>query len=496
MNEISFVDTTLRDGHQSLWAEGMTTGMMLPIAERMDQAGFESMELISGSHLKKCVRELKEDPWERVRLVARRITKTPLRVIAGRVKTFEFNPLSMYRLFMERMAANGIRQARISEEWNDFSGWKRKVQVAREVGLEPVVNLIFSVSPKHTDEYYAQKTREAASLGVPRLCLKDPGGLLTPERIRSLVPVIFENCNGIPVELHTHCTTGLGPLCCLEAIKLGVKTINTAIPPLANSSSNPSVFNVARNARALGYTAAIDEEVIKPVAEHFTFIAKREGLPIGMPVEYDYSQYLHQVPGGMISNLGHQLRLVGLGDRLGEALEEAVRVRADFGYPIMVTPLSQFVGSQAAINVIVGERYKEATDQVIKYALGQCGQEGSSSMDPNVKDKILSRPRARELARWEPQEPSVHEMRQKLGGPGVSDEELLLRWLLTKDEIETMRAAGAPKEYLSARQPVVALIEELAKRSSVSQIRIQRPDLSLTLEKRPDGSKGPSTTDR
>jgi oxaloacetate decarboxylase (Na+ extruding) subunit alpha len=489
MNEIQFVDTTLRDGHQSLWAEGMTTGMMLPVAERLDQAGFEAMELISGSHLKKCVRELKEDPWERVRLVAKRITKTPLRVIAGRVNTFGFNPLSMYRVFMERMAANGIRQARISEEWNDFSGWERKVRVAREVGLEPIINIIFSVSPKHTDEYFARKTREAAALALPRLCLKDPGGLLTPERTRALVPLMAQNSNGIPIELHTHCTTGLGPLCCVEAIKLGIKTINTAIPPLANSSSNPSVFNVARNARALGYTPVIDEEAIKPVVEHFAAIAKRERFPIGVPVEYDYSQYLHQVPGGMISNLGHQLRVVGLGDRLEEALEEAVRVRADLGYPIMVTPLSQFVGSQAAINVIVGERYKEVTDQIIKYALGQAGEEGSLSMDANVKDKILSRPRAKELARWEPYEPSVQEMRQKLGGAGVSDEELLLRWLLTKDEIEAMRAAGPPRAYLSESPPLVAFIEDLSKRSTCRRIHIRRPGLSLTLEKRGAGHK-------
>lgn len=495
MNEINFVDTTLRDGHQSLWAEGMTTGMMLPIAERMDQVGFEAMELISGSHLKKCVRELKEDPWERVRLVAKRITKTPLRVIAGRVKTFEFNPLSMYRLFLERMVANGIKQARISEEWNDLPGWERKVRVAREVGLEPIVNIIFSVSPKHTDEYFARKTREAASLGVPRLCLKDPGGLLTPERTRALVPLMFQNCKGIPVELHTHCTTGLGPLCCLEAIKLGVKTINTAIPPLANAASNPSVFNVARNAGALGYTPAIDEGLIKPVAEHFAFVAKREGFPVGMPVEYDYSQYLHQVPGGMISNLGHQLRQVGLGDRLEQALEEAVQVRADLGYPIMVTPLSQFVGSQAAINVIIGERYKEVTDQVIKYALGHAGKEGSASMDPNVKDKILNRPRAKELARWEPYEPSLQEMRRKLGGAGVSDEELLLRWLLTQDEIESMRAAGPAKAYPSAAQPLVAWIEDLVKRSDYRQIRIRKPGLSLTLE-RSGGSRGPSSVSR
>jgi len=345
MDTIRFVDTTLRDGHQSLWAENMTTGMMLPIAKRMDDAGFEGIELISGSHLKKTVRELKEDPWERVRLVSQQITKTPLRVIAGRVNTFEYNPPSMYWLFIERMFANGIREARISDEWNDYEGWKFRVGVAHAIGMKVILNLIYSVSPKHSDEYFAERTRQAASLKPYRLCLKDPGGLLTPERMQTLVPIIFHNANGIPVELHTHCTTGLGPLCCLEGMKLGIRSINTALPPLADDSSNPSLFNVAKNALSLGYETEIDEEVLKPVSKHFTAIAKREGFTIGAPVEYDFSQYQHQVPGGMLSNLRHQLRKVGLEHRFPEALEETIRVRAEFGYPIMVTPLSQFVGS-------------------------------------------------------------------------------------------------------------------------------------------------------
>lgn len=481
MNEVKFVDTTLRDGHQSLWAEGMTTGMMLPIAQRMDEAGFEAIELISSSHLKKCVRELKEDPWERVRLLAGRIKKTPLRLIAGRVNTFEITPHSVYRLFIERMAANGMRQARISCEWNDPANWLRKVQCAHDYGMETIVNLIYSVSPKHTDEYYARKAREAASLKPFRLCLKDPGGLLTPERTRALVPLIAENGGGIPLELHTHCTTGLGGLCALEAIKLGVKSVNTAIPPLAEASSNPSLFNVAKNARALGYATAVDEEALQPVAEHFTVVARREGFPIGAPVEYDYSQYLHQVPGGMVSNLRHQLRRVGMEEKVEEALEEASRVRAEFGFPIMVTPLSQFVGSQAAINVIVGERYKEVTDQTIQYALGLWGEEGASSMDPGVKDKILNRSRARELAKWVPPEPSLQEVRNKIGGADVSDDELLLRWLLHKEEIDAMRAAGPPKEYSSARHPLIALIEELSARADLNEIRVEKPGLSLKL---------------
>ena len=484
MDTIRFVDTTLRDGHQSLWAENMTTGMMLPIAKRLDQAGFEGIELISGSHLKKTVRELKDDPWERVRLVAKEITKTPLRVIAGRVNTFEYNPPSMYRLFMERMAANGIREARISEEWNEFSGWKFKVGVAHDVGMRAIINLIYSVSPKHTDEYFAERTRQAASLKPYRLCLKDPGGLLTPERMQALVPIIFKNANGIPIELHTHCTTGLGPLCCLEAMKLGIRSLNTAIPPLADDTSNPSLFNVAKNARALGYKTEIDEEVLKPVLQHFTAIAKREGFTIGAPVEYDYSQYLHQVPGGMLSNLRHQLRKVGMEHKFPEALEEAIRVRAEFGYPIMVTPLSQYVGSQAAINVIVGERYKEVTDQVIKYALGHTGAEGARDMDPTVKEKILDRPRAKEWAQWKPEDITVEEMRRRLDATGVSDEDLLLRWIIGKEDIDAMRANPRPLEYLNSEQPLVNLLQELSKRAEYSQIHVRKPGLLITLEKR------------
>jgi oxaloacetate decarboxylase alpha subunit len=389
----------------------------------------------------------------------------------------------MYRLFMERMAANGIREARISEEWNELEGWTWKIAVARDVGINPVPNIIYSVSPKHTDDYFAERTRQAASLKVNRLCLKDPGGLLTPERVQTLVPIMFANANGIPIELHTHCTTGLGPLCCLEAVKLGIKIVNTALPPLADGSSNPSLFNVARNLRALGYRTLIDEEILKPVSEHFTQIAKREGFPIGEPVEYDYSQYQHQVPGGMISNLRFQLRKVGVEHKIDEALRETMRVRAELGYPIMVTPLSQFVGSQAAINVIVGERYKEVTDQIIQYALGYWGREGAQLMDPEIKTKILDRPRAREWAAFQPPEPSIAEIRKKMNAEHVSDEELLLRWNLSVDEIQTMRAAGAPKEYLTSRQPLVNLIDALSKRKGYRQIVIQKGDMLVSLNR-------------
>ena len=491
MSEVKFVDTTLRDGQASLWAENMRTGMMLAVAERMDQAGFQAIELIASSHLKKCVRELREDPFQRMRLVAQKIRKTPLRAIgAERISAFELTPDSVVDLWFERLVANGMRQLRISDPANDPLGWHKSVQRAKRVGLGTVLNLIFSVSPKHTDTYYARKAREAAALHPDTICLKDPGGLLTPERTASLVEVIQKNAPGFAIELHVHCTTGLGPLCALEAIKLGVDIVDTSVPPLANASSNPSVFNVAQNARSLGYSPLVDLEALQPVAKNLTFIAKRENFPMGAPVEYDYSQYVHQVPGGMISNLRFQLNNIGMLHRLDEVLEEAVHVRADLGYPIMVTPFSQFVGSQAAINVIKGERYLEVIDQVIQYALGFWGEEAASEVSANTKEKILARPRAKEFAGWRPPQPTIEEVRNKLGGAGFGDDELLMRYVVGKDDVDALKSASGPKQYLSASHPLVTLIQELSGRADCSQIYVHKPGLSLTLAKRE--AAGPS----
>lgn len=482
MNEIHFVDTTIRDGQASLWAEHMTTGMMLSVASQMEAAGFDAIELIAGSHFKKCVRELREDPWERIRLVAQHIKKTPLRAIgADKVNSMELTPSSISKLWLERLRANGIRQMRISDPGNDASLWRKYVQYARSAGLLPILNVIYSISPKHTDAYYATKAHEAAMLKVPFICLKDPGGLLTPERTRTLIKVISENANGIPLEIHSHCTTGLAPLCYLEAVKMGVKILHTAIPPLANASSNPSVFNMLNNLKVMGYTTRIKDAVLKPVSKQLTFIAKREGLPIGSPVEYDCAQYLHQIPGGMISNLRHQLGTVKMEHRLQDVLEEVIKVRAELGYPIMVTPFSQFVGTQATINVILGKRYEQVSDQVIQYTLGFWGEEAVAPIDPDIKDKILSRPQAKEFSNWDPPQPTIQEIRKQLGGPSLSDDELLLRYTVGNEDVEAMKRAGLRKEYLSTRQPLVMLIQELAQRTDCKQIHIQKGEMSLTL---------------
>ncbi len=466
----------------SLSASNKTTTMMLPIIENQDRAGYISLELTSSSYFKKMVRELKEDPWQRIRQVASRLPNTPLRIMTSRINTFNYDPPSMFRRFLQLIGEAGIREIRLLDPWNEVEGFRWRVELARECGLEPILSVTYSVSPRHTDAHFAERIRAAAAMPVKRLCLKDPGGLLTPERARSLIPVFMEAAGKIPVELHVHCTTGLGPLVALEAIKLGVYSVDTCIPPLANASSNPSIFNVAANARALGVEPLIDEAELHPVARHLTEVAERHGFPIGAPVQYDHSQFLHQIPGGMISNLRHQLGLVGLGDKMDEALAETARVRAEFGYPIMVTPLSQFVGSQAAINVILGERYKEVTDQSIEYAMGRWGAEATQVMDADVRDRILDRPRAREIGEVVEPDPSLEEMRDKFGAPGMSDEDMLLCWLTSREDLEAMRAASHPDGQLSARQPLTRLIEALSEREDCARIHIQKPGLSLIME--------------
>jgi oxaloacetate decarboxylase alpha subunit len=487
MNEIRFVDTTLRDGRLSLWASNMRTDTMLPVAEQIDRAGFEAIEIMSSAFYKKCVRDLKEDPWERLRLMSKRVKKTPLRTIRSRsMLAFQISPPVVTEHWLERLAANGLTEIRTSDPSNTASFWAEAVRAAQRVGLKTILNIIYSISPKHTDEYFIQRTREAAKLDVYRICLKDPGGLLTPEATRRLVPLILHEAKGKPVEFHTHCNTGLGALCCLEAIKLGILSINTAIPPLADASSNPSLFNVAMNARALGYPTAVDEEVLKPVRDHFTAIARQEHLPVGKPLEYDAFHPLHQVPGGMISNFRFQLANIGKLDRLGAVLEEAADVRAELGYPIMVTPYSQFVGVQAAINVMVGERYQEVTDEMLLYALGFWGEEEAQSIEPNLRDRLLGRPRAKELAAVKPLGISLKEFRGKFAG--ANDDEKLLHYFAGADAVATMKAAGPLIGYASAATTLVSLTKTLSKRSDSRQIYIQTGGIKLRLEKRGAGT--------
>ncbi len=481
MKRITFVDTTLRDAHQSLWNGQMTTAMMLPIAAEIDKVGFESLDFMALISMDWCVRNQQENPWERVRLMARAMPNTPL-IVGGVLRNFGTVPDSVTEFWAMKIAEAGARRIRINDPCHDLSEIKKAIKWSQNAGLTTMVALIYSYSPVHTDEYYARKALEIAKAGADRIFIKDVGGLLTPERTRSLVPAVLKRIDGIPLELHAHCTTGLAPLCYVEAMQKGVVCLHTAVAPLANGPSQPSIDNVLANARRLGLTAEVNQEALQAMGEHFRYVAQRDGLPQGVPMEYDLFQYEHQVPGGMMSNYRAELARRGIEHRLTELLEEITRIRKELGYPIMVTPLSQYIGAQAILNLSTEERYAVLTDEMIKYVLGHYG-ELAAPVDEAVRQKIMKMPRTQELLHWEPPHASLEEVRADFG-PNLSDEEFLLRALSSNQQAVDDVLAQGPRAYDYPRgdKPVLALIQELTQRKDRFCIHIEKGDFSLTLQ--------------
>jgi oxaloacetate decarboxylase alpha subunit len=393
------------------------------------------------------IRWHKENPWEKIRLIRKAVTRTPLsfggtgRRFMGWRRVSE----SVMMRALELLVASGIKRFWFLESSFDVSLTLRQAELMKKAGAEELaVALPYTISPVHNNEFYARKAAEiAASPHVDGLYLKDPGGLLTPDSVRSLVPVLQKSIRGLPLEIHSHCNTGLAPLVYLEAIEMGIRTVHTSISPLANGPSQPATENVLRNIRHLGYSASLDEKALEAMAAHFRDIAEKTGRATGAPVEYDVYYYQHQVPGGMLTTLKRQLAEQNMGHRLGEVLEEIIRVRRELGYPVMVTPFSQFVGSQATMNVISGKRYSQVPTQLIEYAAGKYG-DPPAPIDSDVLDRIKSQPQAKGIMSAEQEEPSMEEVRKKMGA-GLSDEELLMRLALPAKEVDDMLAAGPIK---------------------------------------------------
>ena len=485
-DKIDFVDTTLRDAQASLWGEKMNTAMMVKAASMMSHAGFKAIDATAISHFEFAVRYHRENPWERMRILSSLIPNTPLSIMTGTKSLTLFKIVAgpILSLWFERLAANGIKRIQTMEPSNIMEDIAGGVRYAKSAGLEVVVALTYSLSPFHTDEYFSQKTRDIVRLSPDAIYLKDPGGLLTPERIRTLIPAIQGYLDGLPLELHSHCTTGLAPLCYLEAMKLGVKTFHTAIPPLANGSSQPSIENIIENASYLGYVSDVDNGAIRACASHFLNVARAEGLPIGAPLEYQVRQYDHQVPGGVISNLRRQLAELGLEDRLPEVLEEAAVVRKELGYPIMVTPFSQYVVTQAAINVTQEERYKAITDELIHFALGHWGKQ-DFTIDENLMDRINNYPRTKELVKWIPEELTIEDLRNQFGNC-FTDDELLLLVLCNESDFMAMRNAGPVNtEYLynDESDSIKYFISKMLEANKIKSIEVKQFDCHLSIKR-------------
>ncbi len=494
--QVGFVDTTFRDGSQSLWAMGMRSGMMAAVAEDLDQAGFDVIEVPGNSiHFKKLIRDLKENPWDLMRVLANKMPHTPKSCMGSNFNLNPFGtatPPALGKLFWTLQAEIGaINRLQLTSNTADqiTRVFPTFIPFLKGLGIKAACALSYSISPRHTDESYIQKTKALVPLKPDVIYLKDQGGLLTIDRIRTLIPAIVDNADGIPFELHSHCTTGLAPSVYAEAIKLGVTVLHTGVPPLADGSAQPSVLNVANNARLLGYAPKVDEKLLRSISGRLHAFAQQDGMPIGQPLPYDCMQYIHQIPGGVISNLKFQLAELRLQHRLQEVIEECVTIHRELGYPIMITPYSQFVSTQAALNVATGERYKVVVDELIRFAQGVYGEDsGYLWMDENLKDRFASSSRAKELALLDdrpPDQRSMEELRASLGGAGISDEELIMRSIMQGTrEIDAMRAAGAPKRYFTSDMPVVALLEQLNKQSKVRYVSIQRGSETVVLQRR------------
>ena len=481
MSEVRIIDTTLRDAHQCLWATRMTTAMMLPVAERMDRAGMEAIDLMSAIQFDVSVRYLKEDPWQRLRLLRQRVTHTRLQsaMRSKSLLSFDVQADDINDLWLECLAKNGIRRLRAIDALSDLDNIVDILIRAKQLGMQSVGSVVFCESPVHTDAFYAKKTKELIKrANIDVMMIKDPGGLLTPDRIRTLVPALLKVTGKVPLELHSHCMTGLAPLVYLEAVKLGVTQIQTSIAPLANGPAQPATQTIARNLRSMGYTVNIDDALINEVSDHFSRVAKNEGLPIGVPMEYDQFHYQHQIPGGMLTNMKFQLQQAGLMHKLDAVLEETARVFTELGWPAMVTPFSQLVATQAVLNVVGGERYKTVPNEIKKYALGYYGKP-LAPVQPDVLDRIISNGSSYIALTPVPLEPAVPAMRKKY--PNMSDEERLLRHLYAGTQVDDMLAAGAMRTEYSFDKPIVHLLKELAKRPRAGRIFIEKGDLRLEM---------------
>jgi oxaloacetate decarboxylase alpha subunit len=425
--EIQYVDQSIRDAQQSLWGNMMTTDMILPIAPVMDQVGYRAIGFSGGRAGMVATRKLGESIFERCRTLSKKIVKTPLRSSVSHWSIFGFylEPLAANELWIKHMVACGIKSFWFCNYQQVLDRETHLARVAKAEGAEVVGGIMYTLSPVHTDELWAKKTKKLVEAGsIDRIMMEDAGGVLTPERTHTLIPAMQKESQGIPIEFHSHCNLGMAPACCVEAIQAGIRTLHTAVSPLANGSSMPSTENTRKNAHYLGYTDNLDTEALNTVSDYFRKLAEDKGLRLGIPVEYDVSLYWHQIPGGMMGTMRNQLAEIKQEHRMAEVQQEAGQVRKELGYPVMATPYSQLVGAQALFNVTAGERYKIVSDEVIRYFLGHYG-EPDGPVDENIKDKILSSLKAKKWMNWKEPEVTIEDLRQL--EPGLPDDKLLLK---------------------------------------------------------------------
>ncbi len=429
MRKVGFTETVLRDANQSLIATRLPYSKFEPILETMDKAGYYSAEVWGGATFDVCLRYLQEDPWDRLRKIRAKMPNTKLQMLlrGQNILGYKHYPDDVVRKFVEYSIKNGIDIIRIFDALNDARNLKVAIEETVKRGGHASGTICFTTSPVHTLEKNVQMVKELKEMGVKSICIKDMAGIMGPKESYDLVSAIKDAVPELPLVIHTHCTTGLAFMTCLKGVEAGADVLDTAISSFSGGTAQPATETLAYALRSLGYQVDLDDKALTKMADFFKgvradFIKDGTLNPISMATDTQCLNY--QIPGGMLSNLISQLKMMNALDRLDEALAETPKVRADLGYPPLVTPTSQMVGSQAVQNVLSGGRYKVVGKEIKAYCRGEYGRT-PAPLAHEIQKKILGDTPVVEGRFADSLAPEFEKTKKELGATAKSDEDVL-----------------------------------------------------------------------
>ncbi|AGL02021.1 acetyl-CoA carboxylase biotin carboxyl carrier protein [Desulfoscipio gibsoniae] len=446
MAKVKITDTTLRDGHQSLWATRMSIKDMLPIVEKLDMVGYHSLEVWGGATFDVCLRYLNEDPWERLRTLKRYIKRTPLQMLlrGQSLVGYQHYPDDVVEAFVFKMVENGIDIIRVFDALNDIRNMETSVRAGKKAGAHVQASVVYTVSPVHTTGHYLQTAEKLAEMGADSICVKDMAGLLTPYQAYELISKLRQH-PGLPVQLHSHYIGGLALATYLKAVEAGVDVIDTAAVPLAFGASQPPVETVVRALQGTQFDTGLDMRLLFEIAGYFEELREQRGQERGVTRINDMRVFEHQVPGGMITNLVSQLKEQKSAHLLPRVLEEIPRVRRELGYPPLVTPTSQIVGTQAVLNVLTGERYKLIPGEVKAYIQGLYGRP-PAPLEEAVARRVLGDKQPITCRPADLLEPRLEKIKLETRGLTNSNEDILCYAIfpqITKKFLEARKNSSA-----------------------------------------------------
>lgn len=429
MKKIQFTETVLRDGQQSLIATRMPTSDMLPILKTMDQAGYHALEMWGGATFDACLRFLNEDPWERLRAIRKEVKKTKLQMLLRGQNLLGYKNYAddVVADFVTKSVENGIDILRLFDALNDVRNLETAIRATKAAGGHCQTAISYTTSQIHTVDYFVDLANKMANLGADSICIKDMAGVLTPQTGYELVSRIKDAVD-LPLEVHTHATSGIAEMTYLKVAEAGADIIDTAISSFAGGTSQPATESVAIALEDCGFATGLDLQKVAEIAEHFNPVRDRfreEGLLNPKVKDIEPKTLIYQVPGGMLSNLLSQLTEQGLQDKYEEVLAEVPKVRADLGYPPLVTPLSQMVGTQALMNVISGERYKLVPSEIKDYVKGLYGQSPAPISD-EIKETIIGDAEVITVRPADLLAPQLPAFREEIAEYAKSEEDVLM----------------------------------------------------------------------